>query len=74
MVQPEGRCGSGHGVDDLSLLIRRRTRGGDVDRFLKERAIERIGLVEDGERAEGAAVEHALHRELPPGDEGLHQD
>ena len=37
-------------VDDRALHGRRRRRRRDVDRLLEERAVERIGLVEDRER------------------------
>jgi hypothetical protein len=44
-----------------------------VDRLLEEGAVERIGLVEEGEQAEPPAVEEPLERHLPPGHEGLDQ-
>ena len=43
-------------------------RRRDVDRFLEERALERIGLVEDRERPQRAVLEQALERELGAGD------
>ena len=52
----------------------REPRRRDVDGFLEERPVERIGLVEDGEHAEAAVVEDSFHGELRAGNEPLNQD
>ena len=63
----------GH-VHDRGLRGRRVPGRGHVDRLLEERAVERIRLVEHRERAERAALEQPLQRDLDAGDERLDQD
>ena len=54
------------------VAVRRRRRR-DVDRLLEERAVERIGLVEDGKHVQRAVVHQPLERVLASGDEPFDQ-
>ena len=51
----------------------RLARRGDVDRLLEERAVERVGLVEDGQHLEGPGHQEGLDGDFGAGDEALDQ-
>ena len=72
--QPQ-RCGGlPHGCDHAVLRRLRKARGGDVDRLLEVRPIERVRLVEDREREQFAAAQQSLDRHLVAADETLHHE
>ena len=52
----------------------RQARRRDVDRFFEKGAVERVGLVEEGEHVESTRHEQSLERHFRPGDEVLHQE
>ena len=58
-----------HAVDDGALRVGVRGRRRQVDRFLEERAVERIGLVEDRQHLEGAAMHHPFESVFAAGNE-----
>jgi hypothetical protein len=68
----------GHGPpgrrDDLRLRRSTLTRRCDVQRLFKERAVKRIGFVEQRQRPQNAAGDDPFERELAAGDEFLHLD
>ena len=58
---------------DLRLLLTQKTRGRDVNRLLEEGAVERVGLIEDGQHLELATKQESLDRDLFARDEILDQ-
>ena len=58
---------------DLLQHLRMEGGGGDHDGFLEIGAVERLGLVEDGQHLEHAVPHQALHRHFRARHEGLHQ-
>ena len=67
VMQPERLRRARHRRRDLRLDPGVHLRRRHVNRFLEERAVERIGLVEDRERPQRAVLEQALERELGAG-------
>jgi len=62
-VREAERAGGGRGrLRHASLGRAGLLRRGHVDRLLEEGAVERIGLVEEGEGAEGAVLQQAFER------------
>ena len=62
-----------HGIlrdlPDCSLLQKGEAGGSHVDRLFEEGAVERVGLVEEGEDVEPAGHEQPLERHFGSGDE-----
>ena len=74
MAKAQGTSGRGnHGGDGL-LRGRQLARRRHVDGLLEERTVQRIRLVEDGERLQDAVHKDAFDRLLAPRDERLDQD
>ncbi len=72
-VQPQRRrCRPGR-IGDGRLHSRGQPRGRDIDRLFKKGAVERVGLVEQGQHVQPAAVEHSLQRHFKAGEKGFHQ-
>ena len=71
LLQPEGPGGIGHGPFEGGESLRRMSGRRDVDGLLKERTVERVGFVEDGEDVEGATVEEAFDGDFHSPDELL---
>src|SRR3954447_14583896 len=73
-AQPQccGRCRCA--LRNLALHILGESRRCDIDRLLKERAIERIRLVKQREHLEAAMVEESFKRNLEARDEILDQE
>ena len=66
-------------ADRTASAIRRSTAGRhrrrrDVEGFLEEWTVERIGLVEQGEHVQRAVMHQPFKRKLPSGDEAFDQD
>ena len=72
--EAEGPRGPRGAVADSALARRGQPRGRHVDRLLEIGPVERIGLVEEGQRLELARRQHSLERDLDAGHEALHQD
>lgn len=72
--EAESGDGGGDGFEDRRLDSGGVARRGDVDGFLKVRAVERVGFVEEGEGAEAAMGDDAFEGELAAGEEFLHLD
>ena len=64
---------AGDGVDDVPLHRLGRRGRRHVDRLFEERTVERVGLVEQGQRVERPVMEQPFERELPALDEPFHQ-
>src|SRR5215468_11279587 len=72
--EPERASPSRRLLLDLRLDIAREPGRRHVDRLLEERAFERVGLVEERERAEPSGRQEALERYLDSGDEVLYEN
>src|SRR5919108_4044457 len=59
---------------DLVLYRGREARWRDVDRLLKKRAVQRVGLVEERQHAQLAVGDEALQGHLSPWDEAFDED
>ena len=64
---------SRRGLANPRLLLGRKARGRHIDRLLEERAIQWVGLVEDGQHLELATSEQPLDRDLLARDEVFDQ-
>ena len=71
MTQADRRGGACNRVLDRALLRIRRRRRRDVDRLFEERAVERIGFVENREHAQRAVVHQRFDRVLASRNEGF---
>ena len=71
--QSTGRHRPAGALDDARLGRPAEPTRCHVDALLEERAVERIGLVEDGQHLEPTVAQQTLYRDLHPGDEGLDQ-
>ena len=74
VAEAQGMGGLFGVLDDLGLQVRAEARRGDVERFFKKGAIQRVGLVEQGERLQTARGQHALQGDLGAGNEPFDED
>ena len=72
--RPSARAAGGGRLRDPGLGGLGQPRRRHVDGLLEEGAVERIGLVEEGQGAEDAALQQAFERHLAARHEVLHQD
>lgn len=70
----EGGGGGLDGGDDVPLAVFGEAGGSDVDGFLEVWAVERVGLVEDGEGEELPAAEEGFDGDFFAGDEGFDEE
>ena len=74
VVQADRTRRARHRIDHGLLHAQIESGRRDVNRLLEERTFERIGLVEDRERGQLSARQHALDRELRAGNVGLDEN
>jgi len=65
--------GSADPVDDRALRLRGCGRGRQVNGLFEERAVQRIGLVEDRQSLQSPVTHQSLDGTFPPRDEPLDQ-
>ena len=73
MTQADGGARGGDRLDDALLDRRRRHRRHPVDRFFEERTVERVRLVDDGQRLQRSVSQQAFNRVFRAGNERLDQ-
>ena len=71
MRQTDGLGGSCDGLDDCRLLARSRRWRRDVDRFLEERPVERVRLVEERQEEKPAVMQQPFERVFATGNEAF---
>ncbi len=71
VAQAERGGGAADTADDGALHVVGCGRGREIDRLLEERAVQRIGLVEDRERVQPAAGQQPFERVLTAGNESF---
>ena len=74
LPQPHGGRRRRHRGGQRGLDQGRLAGRGDIDRLFEERAVERVGLVEDRQHLEDPAHQEGLDRDFGAGDEALDQD
>src|SRR6185436_18479412 len=73
VAQSNGGAGGGNRLDDALLDYRRRNRWHAIDRLFEERTVERVRLVDNGERLQRSVSQQTFNRVFRAGNERLDQ-
>src|SRR5262245_66319410 len=71
--EPDRGCRSTDGVGNSPCALLAHSRRGHVNRFLEERTVERLGLLEDRQHVQVALMHHAFEGEFAALDESFDQ-